>query len=329
MTEKKNKPIAMILAGYNKMSKRARKKMLKEIKEEYDGEEIYMGTNKFLYKLAGKPVIQYVLDAVYNAKKNGKRLYDQIYIYNDVKSFKEQIDLSAYTNVHIKQMKDSVGGHWKDFYVNYLDYGQRVDFFFGDTPRIQPGDVEYIHEDYGKVLLTTEPYRNLPVYILFGIVTFDDLGDNWLPHRIKYVKRGANRGKLKSFACFEDFQARVGNSGAMIKDKETDELVESEACNLFYNVRKILTPTSFSKVMYYLWKNKHLKMIGQIKRRSINLQDYYNALFDVTSKLFKIDLSRMGGLFHIIKKNAARWENDIDGPKDFELIQKKFAEGKR
>ena len=318
------KPVALILAGYNRVSKRLRRKMINEIKANYDGDEIYMGENKFLHELAGKPIIQYVLDAVYNARKSGKRLYDKIYIYNDIKSFNQQINASKYLNLELKQMKESVGGHWKDFYFNHVEYGQQIDVFFGDTPRIMTEDVEYIHDQFVNVFKNELDYRGNKIFSIFGVVDFNDLKETWCSHRMKFIKVGRNKGKVKSFAPFEDFQVRVGNTGAYIKDKTLDGLVETESLNLLYNMRKALTPTSISKSMYYLWKLKHLKVIKQIKNRCLNYADFFNAFYDVISKLNKIDLSKFGGVMFHIKKNPARWENDIDGPKDFEIFQKKF-----
>lgn len=325
---KKENPlnIALILAGYNRVSNRARKKMVKEIGESYDGDEIYVGKNKFLYELAGKPIISYVIDAVYNARKGGKRLYDRIYVYNDIESFTKEIDVSKYPNLTVRQMKRSVAGHWKDLYFNNIEYGQKVDVFFGDTPRITPEDVAYIHEEFDRILGAEKDMRGQTVYLVYGVVNFEDMNENWLDHRVKYVKMGQNRGKLKSYMSFEDFQIRLGNTGAFMKDKALDPLIESEAVNFLYSIRKILTPNAISRVMYYLWKMKYLNMIMQIKRRSINLLDFYNCMFGVISKLFKIDLSACGGIMYQIKKNASRWENDIDGPKDFEVFQKRFRE---
>jgi bifunctional N-acetylglucosamine-1-phosphate-uridyltransferase/glucosamine-1-phosphate-acetyltransferase GlmU-like protein len=143
------KTIALILAGKYKFDLITKRKHRKEIREAYDGEEIYLGENKFLYMLAGKPIIEYVLDSVYNAEENGRRIYDKIYVYNDVKSFYEKIDASRYDNLMVKQMTDSVAGHWKDFY-RQIDYGQRVDVFFGDTPMVNFGGREYIHNEYSN-----------------------------------------------------------------------------------------------------------------------------------------------------------------------------------
>ncbi len=321
---KKLKPVALILAGYNRVNKRARRKILKEIKEVYDGDEIYMGNNKFLYDLAGKPIIQYVLDAVYNAEKNGEPLYDKIYLYNDVKSFKERVDMSKYPNLTLRQMRESVGGHWKEFYFNFIEYGQKVDVFFGDTPRITPEDVEYIHNEFDSILGKKKDHRGVPISMIFGITEFDDLEDNWMEHRIKYIKVGANKGKLKNFVHFENFQARIGNTGAIIKLKGVDDIIRSGAINFYYNLRKALTPSSFSKIIYYLWKLKKLDMIRQVKNRKINVDDFITANLEVVSRLYKIDVSEFAGMMFHIKKNASRWENDIDGPKDFEVYQKKF-----
>ena len=52
----KSKPVAIILAGFNKIkSKKKAKKIIEEMQEAYDGEVIYIGQNKFLKNLAGKP----------------------------------------------------------------------------------------------------------------------------------------------------------------------------------------------------------------------------------------------------------------------------------
>ena len=74
-----SRPVALVLAGYSKVNYIVRKKKNQEIMETY-GQEIYIGQNKFLHDLNGRPVLQYVIDAVYNAKKNGRQLYKKIFI---------------------------------------------------------------------------------------------------------------------------------------------------------------------------------------------------------------------------------------------------------
>lgn len=332
--KKELKPVALILAGYDKFDSKTKLKKMQELIEAYDGDVIYMGHNKFLHRLAGKPIIQYVLDAVYNAKvkdpkapnKTG-RLYDKIYIYNDIKSFEGVIDLSKYKNVHLHQMTDSVGGHWKDFYFNYIEYGQRVDVFFGDTPRITSNDVEFIHREFSRVIGKARDHRGSLVNMVYGIVDYEDMReDNWLDHRIKYIKRGHNKGKLKSFVGFEGLQVRVGNTGAVIKHPSNDPLMEHESINFIYNLRKALSPSTFSKIVYHLWKSKHFDMIRQVKNKCIREAPFYDSVIDIISKLNKIDLSSYGGKLILIKKNAARWENDIDGPMDLNVFQQKFRE---
>ncbi|MFH0975988.1 MAG: hypothetical protein V1874_09425 [Spirochaetota bacterium] len=326
------KPVALILAGFNKIeSRKKKKKIIEEMQEAYDGEVIYIGQNKFLKKIAGKPIIEYVINAVYNAKKSGsagskksERLYDKIYVYNDIKSIKQAIDLSKYPHLAVNQMKSSVGGHLKDFCKNYIEYGQRVDIFFGDTPRITSSDVEWIHEEFNKILGRTKDHRGVPVSLIFSLADFADLKDNWLEHRIKYIKHGHNKGKLKSFMGFENFQSRIGNSSAILMDTSLDGLIEYEAINVFYNLRKALTPSNISKIFFLFLKTRHLKIIRQIKNKCIVETELVNAIIDIISGLYKIDLSSMGILIYHIKKNASRWENDVDSPLDLEAIDNKF-----
>jgi len=315
------KPVALILAGCDRVDKETRRKRRKEIIQTYDGDEIYMGRNKFLYDIAGKPIIQYVLDAVSGASKDGIKIYDKIYVYNDVKSFSRMIDVSKYPDLTVVQMTDSVGGHWKHFYNNYIDYGQQVDVFFGDTPRITPEDVAFIHDEYTAILGKKIDHRGNPINFIFAVVDFDDLHDNWLTHRLRYIKRGRNRGKLKSFVGMEHGQSRVGNNGAIIKHHSIDGLINQKSVNLVYNLRKALTPSNFSKIMYYLWKGKHGGVIQQIKNRNLKEVDLINVLINIISNVFKIDLTHFGGMLYHIKKNASRWENDIDGPKDLEAFR--------
>jgi hypothetical protein len=328
MTDRKRKampPVAMILAGYDKMARAKRKQKKEEIRQAYDGDEIFIGQNKFLRDLNGKPVIQYVIDAVYNAEKKGKRLYDRICVYNDVESFKRVIDVSRYDNLTVVQMKESVGGHWKDFYFNHIEYGQRVDVFFGDTPRITPEDVLYVHEEFNAVLDSGRDHRGNRVSLIYGIVEYDDMkDDNWLPHRIKFIKRGKNAGKLKSFVGFDGFQARVGNTGAYVKEEVLDPLIEHEAANFVYNLRKALTPKVFSKILYHIWKLKKFDTIRQVKNRCITEGELIDTLLGVFTYLHRVDYGRLGGVFHHIKKNAAHWENDIDGPLDIEAFHHRF-----
>ena len=319
-------PVALIFAGYNKVDTATKKKTIQEIKEAYDGEEIYVGDNKFLHQLAGRPVIQYVIDAVFNAKKNGKRLYSDIYVYNDVESFKQEIDVSLYPNLHVLQMKDSLGGHWKDFYFNYAEYGQRIDAFFGDTPRIKPDDVEYVNREYDRILGKVKDHRGVRCNLAFSVAEYEDLTDNWLDHRTRRAKRGKNKGKLKSFIAFEKYQARVGNTFGVYKTPGLDDLLRYEVTNLAYNLRKALAPSVISKIIYYLIKSKHLGVIKQIRNKRIVENDVYEAILDIIEQVYKIDLSNFAAILFHIKKNTARWENDIDGPHDLEIFQNKFKE---
>ncbi|MBN2041591.1 MAG: hypothetical protein JW864_16255 [Spirochaetes bacterium] len=324
---KAKEPVALILAGYNKVDPETKKKAIQELNEAYDGDIIYMGQNKFLHDLAGKPVIQYVIDAVYNARKkgsSGQKLYNRIYIYNDIKTIRKSVDLAKYSNITVHQMKDSVGAHLQHFYENFIEYGQRVDIFYGDTPRITSEDVEWIHDEYSGILGIEKNRKGNQILMVYGIVESGDLNDNWLTHRLKFIKVGKNKGKLKSFAGFDSFQARVGNSAAFIKNSILDDLVRCRAINFFYNLRKALSPTIISRIIYHLWKTKNFKMIWQIKNRCINEAEFINTAVDVWAKVFKIDLSKFGGKFYHIKRNASRWENDIDSPKDLKVLNRKF-----
>jgi len=320
--ENDNKPYALILAGYDKPDRSTMIKRKKQIIEAYDGDSIYIGKNKFLQQLAGKPVIQYVLDAVYNAKKKGKPLYDAIYVYNDVKNFTDVIDTRKYHNLHVMQMKQSVGGHLKDFYFNHLEYGRRVDIFFGDTPRITSEDVEWINSQYDTILGKAKDYRGITAHVAYGIVEYEDLKDDtWLNHRLKIIKRGQNKGKLKNFVGFTTFEARVGNSAALLKHRSLDSAVEYEIIDFFYSLRKALAPNIFSKIIYYLWKTKNFILIRQIKRHCIEEERFYKAAINVIERVYNLDLSKFGGYIFHIKHNAAHWENDIDGPKDLKTFR--------
>ena len=322
--EKTYPPIALILAGYNKVNSAYRKKYAKEIRESYEGEELYIGENKFLYQISGKPIIQYVLDAVYNANINGKKIYEKIYIYNDIKSFKDNIDVSKYENLEIRQMTSSVAGHFKDFYPT-MEYGRRVDIYFGDIPRITSEDIKYIFESFGNILNKEKDHRNVTIRMIYGIVRFDDMkDDNWLPHRIKYIKHGKKKGKLKSFVGFSDGPARIGNCCSMIKHPSIDGLIDNNCSNFLYNLRKALTPSVISRLSYYLITTKNYNIIRQIRKKEIIYVDVYQTFIDVLSRLFKLDLSEYAGTFFRIKQNAARWENDVDGPQDLSAMKKNF-----
>lgn len=318
--KEKNSTVALILAGYDKPDFLTKLRRRRELRQSYDGEIIYMGRNKFLEKIGKKPVIQYVLDAVYNAKKKGKPIYDKIYIYNDIESLKSVISIEKYPRLELRQMQGSVGGNWKDFYSKDITYGDRIDVFFGDTPRITPEDVEWIHDQYSKILGRQKDHRGVTIGMIFGIVRFEDLHDDWLTYKHKYIKRGKNKGKLKYFVGFENFQARVGNSGAMLKNSSMDEIIEKESLNFFYNIRKALTPSVFSRIIYHLVKTKNFDLIRQVKNKQINQEAFINSLFDIISSVYSIDVSRFAGSLFIITKNASHWENDIDTPTDLNII---------
>lgn len=327
--KEKKSTVALILAGYDKPDLLTRLRKKRELSRSYDGEIIYMGRNKFLEKIGDRPIIQFVLDAVNNAKKNGKPLYDRIYIYNDIKSIRLAIDVDKYPRLELRQMKGSVGGNWSDFYAMDISYGDRVDVFFGDTPRVTTEDVEWIHDQYSGILGKKKDHRGVTVWMAFGIVRFEDLKDDWLTYRHRYIKRGKNKGKLKYFVSFENYQARVGNSGSMVKNHSLDQVIEKEAMNFFYNVRKALTPSVFSSIIYYLMKTRNFDLIKQIKNRRIKEKSFINSLLDIISSVYGIDVSNFAGHIFITTKNASHWENDIDTPTDLNIIAGHLADKKR
>ncbi len=319
--ENKQKPIALILAGFDKPDRKTIIKRKKQLIQAYDGDVIFIGKNKFLQTLAGKPVIQYVLDAVYHAEKHGKPLYDKIYVYNDIQNFTDTIDTKKYKNLTVLQMKQSVGGHLKDFYYNYIGYGQRLDIFFGDTPRITAQDVEWINREYDAILENTKDYRGATVHLIYSIVEYQDIAaDSWLPHRLKMIKRSEHKGRHKYFVGFDTFEARIGNSAAIIKHPSLDPIVEYLIIDFFYSLRKALSPNIFSKIIYYLWKTKNFDVIRQVKQRCLEEEKFYRAVIDVIERVYKLDLSHFGGYIYHIKKNAAHWENDIDSPRDLKAF---------
>lgn len=322
MCKDTKRTVALILAGYDKPDVLTRLKIRRELRQSYDGEIIYMGRNKFLEKINNRPVIEYVLNAVIKAEKEGAPIYDTIYLYNDIESIKKAINITDYPRLELRQMKNSVGGNWKDFYTRDIDYGDRVDVFFGDTPRITPEDIEWIHESYSHILHKKKDHRGVKINMIFGIVRYEDLSDSCLTYRHRLIKRGKNKGKLKYFVGFENFQARIGNSGAMIKDPGMDEIINKKALDLFYNLRKALTPSVFSKIIYYLMKTKNFDLIKQVKNRKIKEKDFINSLFDILAGVYNFDVSKFAGELFIITKNAAHWENDIDTPTDLKKISK-------
>jgi len=320
ISKEKELTVALILAGYDRPDFITRLKRKRELRRSYDGEIIYMGQNKFLEKIGDKPILQFVIDAVNGAKKKGKPLYDKIYVYNDIKSVKEAINTENYPRLELRQMKGSVGSNWRDFYSNDISYGDRVDVFFGDTPRVTTEDVEWIHDRYSEIIGKKKDHRGVTIWMSYGIVRFEDLDDDWLTYRHRYIKRGKNKGKLKYFVGFENFQARIGNSGAMIKNPSLDQVIEKEAMNFFYNMRKALTPSVFSSIIYYLMKTRNFDLIKQIKNRKIKEKSFINSLLDIVSSVYGIDVSGFAGSIFVTTKNAAHWENDIDTPTDLNII---------
>ena len=316
----KKSTVALILAGYDRPDMLTRLRRRRELRQSYDGEIIYMGRNKFLEKINKKPVLQYVLDAVNDAAKQGKPLYDKIYVYNDIDSLLAAIKTDHYPRLEVRQMKGSVGANWKDFYSRDISYGDRVDVFFGDTPRVTPEDVEWVHDQYSRILGKKKDHRGVTIRMAFGIVRFEDLEDDWLTYRHRFIKRGKNRGQLKYFVGFENYQARVGNSAAIIKHPCMDRIIDSESLNFFYNIRKALTPSVFSKIIYHLMKTKNFDLIKQVKNRRIKEDAFINSLLEIMSGVYGIDTGEFAGFFFIISKNAARWENDIDTPTDLKII---------
>jgi hypothetical protein len=318
------KTIALVLAGYDKPDFITKLRRMKELRQSYDGEIIYMGRNKFLEKIGDKVCLQYVIDAIQSSRKGAGPIYDRIYLYNDVRSVQDALDMKKYPELILKQMKGSVGANLKDFYFNEITYGDRVDIFFGDTPRITPEDVQWIHDQYSGILENKTDHRGVKIRIAFGLVKFDDLTDDWLSYRHRYIKHGKNKGKLKYFVGFENFQARIGNSGSMIKHSSLDEIVDLEAVNLFYNIRKALSPRIFSKIIYLLMKTKNYDLIKQVKKRSIKEETFADSMLGVISSVYNIDVSDLAGYLFKISRNAAHWENDIDTPTDLKLITKRL-----
>ncbi len=319
------KPLALILAGYDKLDLKTRRKKLEEIKKAYH-ESLFIGRNKFLKDLNGQPVIKYVIDAVCNSRVDGQPVYEKIYVYNDIKTFKNHIDIEQYENLHVLQMKKSVAGHLKDFYENHVEYGRQVDIFFGDTPRITSEDVEWMHGEYKKILGKEKDSRGVTVNLIFGLARYRDMKDNWIKKRMNTYKRGKYRGKPKFFVNFEEADARIGNAASFIKDHSQDGIIEKKVIDLFYSMRKALTVSNISKILYYLWKTGNLDVVKQIKNRSINLDQAYRAGIEVAAKTYRIDLTDFAAKFLFISNNAARWENDIDGPRDMKVMRERLRD---
>jgi len=108
----------------------------------------------------------------------------------------------------------------------------------------------------------------------------------------------------------------------MIKDPGMDDIIDKEVLNFFYNLRKALTPSIFSKIIYYLMKTKNFDLIKQVKNRKIKEKDFINSLFDIAASVYNIDVSRFAGALFITEKNASHWENDIDTPRDLKKISR-------
>ena len=51
----------------------------------------------------------------------------------------------------------------------YVEYEDRVDVFFGDTTRIEPDDVESLHEKYNKIIGINREHRGNIIRMLFTI----------------------------------------------------------------------------------------------------------------------------------------------------------------
>jgi CTP:molybdopterin cytidylyltransferase MocA len=313
-----SRPIALILAGYGS-GFRSRRGLAREIRRAYGRGELYRGRNKFLIHLEGQPVIRYLLDAVAGAKRSGRPLYDRIVVYNDVESFSLHVDLSAYPRVTVRQMTSSVGGHLRDFLPSVLR-DQRVDVYFGDTPRVTSQDVEYLSGEYGRIFRS----KNAPSFV-FGIAEYEDLKNStWLPSRMRRVRTGPNRGMHRAFVGFDSFEARIGNCASFVKTPAVEKIIESGFIDFGYSIRKALVPKNLSRILYHLWKCGHLKMILSLGTRSLDEGKSLRALTDVMSKMYSIDLSGFSMKFLHIKRNAAHWENDIDGPKDYRAFVKRM-----
>ena len=69
-----------------------------------------------------------------------------------------------------------------------------------------------------------------------------------------------------------------------------------------------------------------MNVIKQIRNKCVVENDVYGAILDIIEQVYKIDLSNFAAILFHIKRNAARWENDIDGPNDLEILQNKFKE---
>lgn len=311
-------PVALVLAGYGS-GFRARRGLAREIRRAYGRGELYRGRNKFLINLEGRPVISYLLDAVCGAKRKGRPLYERVAVYNDIESFMSVIEAAAYPRMELRQMTSSVSGHLCDF-LPQLKRGQRCDIFFGDTPRVTSSDVEYLCGEYDALYSKKDP----PSFV-FGIAEYEDLRkDTWLPGRMRKVRTGPNRGKHRAFVGFDSFEARIGNCASFVKTPVTEKIISSGVIDYAYSIRKALAPNNFSKLIYHLWKSGNAGMIRSLYTRSLDERRLAQAVCDVISGMYGIDLKGFTLKFLHVKKNAARWENDIDGPKDYRAFVKRM-----
>ena len=315
---RKQSPVALVLAGYGS-GFRSRRGLAREIRRAYGKGELYKGRNKFLINLEGKPVIGYLLDAVCGAKRKGRPLYERVVVYNDIESFRSVIDLPSYPRAEIRQMTPSVSGHLCDF-LPHVKRGQRVDVFFGDTPRVTAADVEYICGEYDSLF----EGRNAPS-LIFGIAEYEDLRKTtWLPSRMRKVRTGPNRGKHRAFVGFDSFEARIGNCASFVKTSAVERIIRTGVIDYGYSIRKALAPNNFSKLIYHLWKSGNAGMIRSLYTRSLDEEKLVRAVRDVIAGMYSVDVRGFSLKLLHIKTNAAHWENDIDGPKDYRMFVKRM-----
>ncbi|MBN2567414.1 hypothetical protein JXB02_05005 [Candidatus Woesearchaeota archaeon] len=339
------RPLAAVLGGFDRVDEEAAVRKNRLLRIVNDGDEIALGTNKFLFDLGGKPMYEWVLDAV-----QGSGRYAGLVAYNDVEEFRGKVDLRKYPTLDLRQMTGSVGGHLLDLYHS-IEYGQRVDIFFADTPRATPELVRRVNDEYTRLFGRTDSRGN-PVRIAFGFAPYEEaVRDNWLPKRTRLMKdsyfrfspwglqmlydRHVNGIEMpKFYFAFKLDGKRVyvhpANHAAFIKHPTNDAVAEHKMIDYLYSMRKGIA--DLPRIIGSMAKHHALHLIPTVALRfALPYERTIDDLRQVMGGMYGTDLSETGLALNFTRTGAA-FENDIDSvvgeASDLAVFRRKAAEGK-
>ncbi len=316
--------IAAIFGGWCVYTEKEVEKKKRRLAKSNDGDVVFFNINKYILPLKGKPIIQYVLDAV-----SGSSIFSDIHIYNDIFDIAENIDTRLYGGLRVHQMSFDVGKNIKDFY-SQLEYGDRGHVWYGDLPMLKPEHVRMLYDE-SNALLGRPDVDGEPTRLVFSLAEYKNVARNsQFPNRMVRYDQLESPGTLDRllmrFAKHDEYKmwipvrdggvsrnVRVANTFTFEKCEETDSFFDSEIPDFIYGTRKLLA--AIGTVAYTLTRYGKWGLIADYFADRLDIDNAVHEAKDVLGRKFGVDFGF--GIKFNISKAGAELENDVDSPMDY------------